>query len=77
MDICERCASSLTEIDHYGERLTGCIECNCWQGSGAFIVELSVEDFVALRELETNGRKRSIQRRNLGGSHRPGAKERD
>ena len=63
---CDRCASPLTEIDHYGERLTGCLECNCWQGSkGAFIVELSVEDVEALRELETNGRKaRSIQRRN-------------
>jgi hypothetical protein len=20
------------DIDHYGERLTGCIECNCWRG---------------------------------------------
>ena len=47
---CDRCASPLTEIDHYGERLTGCLECNCWQGSkGAFIVELSVEDVEALR----------------------------
>ena len=80
MGICERCASHLTAIDHYGERLTGCVECNFWQGSKrAFIVvELSVEDFEALRGWETNGRKaRSIQRRNLGGSHRPGAKERE
>ena len=41
----------LIEIDRYGERLIGCVECNCWSGSrGAFIVELSVEDIQALRE---------------------------
>ena len=77
MGICERCASHLTAIDHYGERLTGCVECNFWQGSKrAFIVELSVEDFVALREVEFNGRKRSLQRA-VGDSDRPGAKERE
>ena len=59
---CDRCTSSLIEIDHYGERLLGCIECNVWRGSKqAFIVELSVEDFQALRE-EINGRQaRSIR----------------
>ncbi len=55
---CDRCTSSLIEIDHYGERLLGCIECNVWRGSKqAFIVELSVEDFQALRELEIDGRQ--------------------
>ena len=60
MATCDRCNSRLIEIDHYGERLVGCKECNVWRGSkGAFIVELSVEDFQALRELEINGRQAS------------------
>ena len=55
--LCDRCEQPLIDIDHYGERLTGCIECNCWRGDkSAFIVELSLEDFQALRGLETNGR---------------------
>ena len=42
---CFQCIRPLIEIDHYGERLTGCLECNVWRGSKrAFIVELSVED---------------------------------
>ena len=48
----------MIEIDRYGERLIGCIDCNCWQGrKSAFIVDLSVEDIQALRALETNGRQ--------------------
>lgn len=48
--LCDRCNSSLVEIEHYGEQLTGCLECNVWRGSKrAFIIELSVEDFDALR----------------------------
>ena len=40
----------LIEIDRYGERLIGCVECNCWNSSrSAFTIELSVEDFEALR----------------------------
>ena len=60
---CDRCGEGLIEIDRYGERLTGCIECNQWRSSrSAFIVELSIEDFEALRELEVNGRQaRSIR----------------
>ena len=51
--LCDRCDQPLIEIDRYGERLIGCIECNCWRGSkSAFIVELSVEDIQALREAE-------------------------
>jgi len=67
--LCERCNQPLIEIDHYGDRLTGCLECNVWQGSkSAFIVELSVEDFEALRGLETNARQaRSIRCRDVGG----------
>ena len=49
---CDRCGERLIEIDRRGEWLTGCIECNCWRGDkSAFIVELSVEDFAALRGL--------------------------
>ena len=49
---CDRCGERLVVIDRRGERLTGCMECNCWRGDkSAFIVELSVEDFAALRGL--------------------------
>ena len=35
-----------------------CLECNRWSSSrSAFIVELSIEDFEALRKLEVNGRR--------------------
>jgi hypothetical protein len=51
---CDRCGAQLIELDRYGERLTGCLECNVWWGSKrAFIIELSVEDFEALRRLKT------------------------
>jgi hypothetical protein len=50
--VCDRCEQPLIEIDRRGERLTGCLDCNCWQGREAFVVELSVEDFHALRELK-------------------------
>ena len=67
---CDRCKRPLIEIDHYGERLIGCIECNRWQGGKrAFVVELSVEDIEALRGLEVYGRQaRSIRRRYMGGN---------
>ena len=43
--LCDRCEQPLIEIDRYGERLTGCLECNSWRSDKrAFIVELSVED---------------------------------
>jgi hypothetical protein len=48
---CAQCHGPLIEIDHYGERLIGCIDCNCWQSSkSAFIAELSLEDIQALRD---------------------------
>jgi hypothetical protein len=61
--LCDCCEERLIDIDRYGELLTGCIECNRWRsGQRAFIVELSIEDFEALRKLEVNGRKaRSIR----------------
>jgi len=49
-NVCDRCDAPLIEIDHYGDRLKGCIECNIWRGGkNAFVVELSVEDIEALR----------------------------
>ena len=54
--LCDRHGERLIEIDRYGERLFGCVECNCWK-SGNFTVELSVEDFEALRGLEIDGWK--------------------
>ena len=29
--LCEGCEHPLNEIDHYGERLNGCLQCNCWK----------------------------------------------
>jgi hypothetical protein len=49
---CARCGERIIEIDRHGERLIGCLECNCWSSSRtAFTVERSVEDFDALRAL--------------------------
>ena len=49
---CDRCGELLIQIDRRGERLIGCVECNRWSGNrSAFNVELSVEDFDALRGL--------------------------
>ena len=49
---CDRCGSPLIQIDHYGDRLTGCVACNVWRGDkSAFIVELAVEDREALGKL--------------------------
>ena len=49
---CDRCGSPLIQIDHCGDRLTGCPACNVWRGDkSAFIVELAVEDWEALGKL--------------------------
>jgi hypothetical protein len=50
---CPHCHGPLIEIDHYGERLVGCIECNRWnrRGSERMFVELPEEDLEALRAL--------------------------
>jgi hypothetical protein len=49
---CPQCHGSLIEIDHYGERLVGCIECNrwSWRGSQRLLLELPDDDIDALRE---------------------------
>jgi hypothetical protein len=49
---CPECHASLIEIDHYGERLVGCVECNRWSwlGSHRLLLELPDDDIDALRE---------------------------
>jgi len=42
----------LVEIDHWGERLTGCKTCNRWQASTGEWCRLAPDDIVALRELK-------------------------
>jgi hypothetical protein len=40
------------EIDHYGERLVGCIECNRWTRDGWLFMALPEEDLEALKPVE-------------------------
>lgn len=49
---CVTAAQALIEIDHYGERLVGCMECNrwSWRGSQKLLLELPDDDIDALRE---------------------------
>ena len=49
---CDRCNQALIEIDHHGERLVGCIECNrwSWRGSQRLLLELPDDDIDALKE---------------------------
>ena len=44
----------MIEIDHYGERLIGCIECNRWghPGDKQLTMELMEEDLEALKSLK-------------------------
>ena len=56
---CSQCKRPLIEIDHYGERLIGCIECNRWgrPGDATLPVQL-IED-----DLEAFTHSRARQRR--------------
>ncbi len=51
-DTCPNCYRPLIEIDHYGERLIGCLECNRWGWSGRehLFMELEEEDLKALKK---------------------------
>jgi hypothetical protein len=52
---CDRCGAPLIEIEHYGDRLTGCLACNLWRGDKSeFIVELEVEDWEALGKFKNS-----------------------
>jgi len=49
--VCPYCNGPLMEIDHYGEVLVGCIDCNRWghPGDEELIMELMESDLEALR----------------------------
>jgi hypothetical protein len=49
---CKQCDQPLVEIDHWGERLTGCPECNRWQTSTGEKCRLAPDDIMALRALK-------------------------
>ena len=50
-DTCPHCHRPLIAIDHYGERLIGCIECNRWgrPGDDTLPMQLCEDDLEALR----------------------------
>ena len=50
--VCPYCKRPLMEIDHYGEVLVGCIDCNRWghPGDEQPIMELMESDLEALRQ---------------------------
>ena len=52
-DKCPRCHGLLIEIDHYGDRLIGCIKCNrwVWPGSDKPFMALPEDDLQALSNL--------------------------
>jgi hypothetical protein len=52
MGICDECGERLIEIDFYGERLTGCVECNKWGriGDKNRVLELKEDDLSAVME---------------------------
>lgn len=61
---CPRCGGSLVEIEHYGERLVGCVACNRWsfRGSDRLVMELPDDDLDALKDAMTRGRQaRSVR----------------
>ena len=49
--VCPYCNGPLMKIDHYGEVLVGCIDCNRWghPGDDKLIMELMESDLEALR----------------------------
>ena len=51
-DCCERCEGRLVEIDHWGERLRGCPQCNRWQAATGEVCRLAADDIAALKALK-------------------------
>jgi len=47
------CNRPLMKIDHYGEMLVGCIDCNRWghPGDDKLVMELMPEDLSALKTI--------------------------
>ena len=49
--VCDQCQQPLIEIDLYGRRWIGCIDCNLWSQPGDSLVRaLSEEDIAAIRQ---------------------------
>jgi hypothetical protein len=59
--VCRQCRGPLIEIDHFGERLIGCVECNrwTWRGSKASspFLELPEKEIQALHNLSDSRHK--------------------
>ena len=50
---CSQCNGLLIEVDYYGQRLLGCIECNRWGLSHSderYLMEMPEDDLEALRD---------------------------
>src|SRR6185437_13471902 len=52
------CYQPLVEIDHWGERLTGCPRCNRWQAATGEWCRLAADDIVPLRSLDAKKESR-------------------
>src|ERR1044071_8745106 len=46
---CSQCSALLIEIDFYGERMIGCIDCNRWTRDWWLFLHLPEEDLEALK----------------------------
>jgi hypothetical protein len=64
---CDRCKRPLIEIDHFGESLIGCIDCNRWGwcGSRRLFMELPEEELEALRRIKESRTVRAGHRVSL------------
>jgi hypothetical protein len=49
---CKQCDQPILEIDHWGERPTGCPTCNRWQAATGEWCRLAPDDIMALRALD-------------------------
>ena len=64
MSRCKQCDRPLIEIDNYGERLLGCIECNRWTWHGSKQpIELPEDDLKALKTASFERKRESNEAR--------------
>jgi len=50
-DTCDKCQQRITEIDHWGKGLKGCIDCNVWINPDGTWRKIAEADIEALRWL--------------------------
>jgi hypothetical protein len=50
-DACHKCHRRFTEIDYYGKRLKGCIDCNVWINPDGTWHKIPEEDIEAPKGL--------------------------